>query len=328
MKYLVLGGAGYIGSHMTACLLERGFDTVVADSAEMGHKEAVPGGVRLYEGNLLNTDFTDRLFSENKFDAVFDFAAYSLVGESVSLPLKYYENNVLGTLNVLRAMVKHGVKNIVFSSTAGVYGEPEKTPISEYDRTLPKHPYGESKLAVEKMLHWTSLAHGINFCALRYFNAAGAHPSGRIGEDHRPETHLIPNVLFAALGKKELLLYGDNYDTPDGTCVRDYVHVADLADAHLLALDFISKNNVNRIYNIGSGTGYSNMQIINAARKVTGAEIKYTLKERRLGDPATLVASSEKITRELGYSPKYNDIEGIIETAWKFHKSHPDGFAK
>lgn len=327
MKVLVCGGAGYIGSHTVADLLEKGYDVLVVDNLEKGHRKAVLTGAELIIGDLRDADFVNNLLAQRKVDAIIDFAAYSLVGESVGEPLEYYRNNVYGAMNLLDAMKQNGVKYIVFSSTAATYGEPKHIPIRETDETNPTNPYGETKLSIEKMLKWSSAAYGINYAALRYFNVAGAHISGKIGEDHKPETHLIPNVLNAALGKIESLsIFGDDYDTPDGTCIRDYIHVSDLADAHILALEKIMSTNENRTYNLGNGKGFSNKQILDTAIQVTGCNIPYKIAPRRAGDPSALVASSEKIMTELGWSPRYNTLPQIIETAWNWHKAHPNGY--
>jgi UDP-glucose 4-epimerase len=326
MAILVCGGAGYIGSHMVAALLERGEEVVILDNLQKGHRDAILGG-KFYEGDLRDREVLDKVFTENNIDAVIDFAADSLVGESVIEPLKYFENNVGGTLSLLRAMKDHGVKNIVFSSTAATYGEPESIPILEDDKTFPTNPYGESKLAVEKVLKWCDNAYSIKFTALRYFNAAGAHESGKIGEDHAPESHLIPLILQTALGQREkIMIFGDDYKTEDGTCIRDYIHVMDLASAHLLAVDRLRKGGESRIYNLGNGTGFSVKEVIEVARKVTGREIKAEVAPRRAGDPAVLIASSKKAVEELGWKPKFNSLETIIETAWNWHVSHPNGF--
>jgi len=325
---LVPGGAGYIGSHTVAELLDAGEEVVVVDNLFKGHKEAVLGG-KFYQGDLRDGEFLDRVFSENEIEAVIDFAAFSLVGESVSEPLAYYSNNVLATMILLEKMRDHGVKYIVFSSTAATYGEPENIPILETDRTEPTNPYGETKLAVEKMLKWCDRAYGIKYTCLRYFNAAGAHESGKIGEDHTPETHLIPIVLQTALGQREAVyIFGDDYDTPDGTCIRDYIHVTDLADAHILALNRLRNGGDSTVYNLGNGMGFSVKEVIETARKVTDRPIREEITGRRPGDPAVLVASSEKIKRELSWSPKYTSLESIIESAWKWHSAHPNGYKK
>lgn len=326
MSILVCGGAGYIGSHMVAYLLEQGKEVVVVDSLETGHKESVKD-VKLYTGDLRNKEFLNKVFDENKIDAVIDFAAYSLVGESMVEPLKYFNNNVYGTISLLEVMKEHNVKNIVFSSTAATYGEAEKTPIEEGDKTEPTNAYGESKLMVEKVLKWCDTAYGIKHTILRYFNVAGAHVSGNIGEDHKTETHLIPLVLQVALGKREkIMIFGDDFKTPDGTCIRDYIHVTDLAEAHALALDRLSKGGDSRTFNLGNGSGFSVKEVIEVCRKVTGHEIPAEVTGRRAGDPAILIASSEKAVEELAWKPKFNTLETIVETAWKWHSNHPQGY--
>lgn len=328
MNVLVCGGAGYIGSHMVAHLLENNHEVVVLDNLQTGHKNSLLGG-KLYIGDLKDSDFLDKVFTENKIDAVIDFAANSLVGESVQNPLKYFDNNIYSTIKLLEAMNKHNVKYIVFSSTAATYGEPENTPIQEEDKTFPTNPYGESKLAVEKILKWCDKAYGIRYTALRYFNACGAHINGKIGEDHNPETHLIPLILQAASGKRDkIMIFGDDYNTADGSCVRDYVHVSDLASAHLLALKRLQNGGESKIYNLGNGEGFSVKEVIEVARKVTGIDIKAEVAGRRAGDPAILIASSEKAIKELGWEPKFNSLETIIDTAWKWHRNHPNGYEK
>lgn len=326
MAVLVCGGAGYIGSHTVAELLSRGEEVVVADNLQKGHKMAVLGG-KLMIGDLRDGEFMDKVFGENEIEAVIQFAADSLVGESVGDPLKYYNNNVVSTLCLLNKMREYDVKKIVFSSTAATYGEPERIPILESDKTEPTNPYGETKLAVEKALKWADNAYGIKYTALRYFNAAGAHISGKIGEDHTPETHLIPIVLQAAMGQREYIgIFGDDYKTDDGTCVRDYIHVTDLSDAHILALDKMRKTNTSGIYNLGNGKGFSVKEVIEIAREVTGRPIPEKIEKRRAGDPAVLVASSERAKQELLWKPKYNDLKTIISTAWEWHKNHPNGY--
>jgi len=326
MAVLVTGGAGYIGSHTVLELIEVKEDVVVVDNLQKGHRSAVLGG-KFYKGDLRDDEFLQKLFAENDIESVIHFAADSLVGESVQDPLKYYNNNVASTLKLLTKMKEFGVRRIVFSSTAATYGEPENIPILETDRTLPTNPYGETKLAVEKALKWSDMAYGIKYVSLRYFNAAGAHISGRIGEDHSPETHLIPIVLQAALGKRDgVKIFGDDYDTPDGTCIRDYIHVSDLAQAHILALKKLRSGGESGIYNLGNGKGFSVKEVIDIARQVTGVNIKADIAERRPGDPAVLVASSEKIQKELDWKPKYNELSTIVETAWNWHKNNPDGF--
>lgn len=325
---LVCGGAGYIGSHMVAELLENNHKVVVLDSLVKGHKEALLGG-KLYVGDLRDRKILDKVFTENKIDAVIDFAAFSLVGESMTEPLKYFNNNVYGTISLLEAMRDYNVKYIVFSSTAATYGEPEVVPITENSKTIPTNAYGESKLLVEKILRWCDHAYGIKYTTLRYFNAAGAHISGKIGEDHSPETHLIPIILDVALGNREkIMMFGDDYDTKDGTCVRDYIHVSDLASAHSLALKRLMNGGDNAIYNLGNGTGFTVKEMVEIARKVTGHTIPAEVAERRAGDPAVLIASSKKAMEELGWKPKYADVETIISTAWNWHKNHPNGYAK
>lgn len=326
LSILVTGGAGYIGSHTVAELLENKEDIIILDNLERGHKESVLGG-KLIVGDLRDKEFINKVFKENEIEAVIHFAAYIEVGESTVDPLKFYNNNVVSTLNLLTAMNEAGVKKIVFSSTAATYGEPENTPILETDKTLPTNPYGETKLAVEKVLKWADSCLGIKHVILRYFNASGAHISGQIGEDHNPETHLIPLILQVALGKREeIKIFGTDYPTPDGTCVRDYIHVTDLANAHVLALNKLRNDNHSEIYNLGNGKGFSVKEVIDIARKVTGQPIKSVEAPKRTGDPAVLIASSEKIVKELKWSPRYNKLETIIETAWTWHKSHPKGY--
>ncbi|WP_317980747.1 UDP-glucose 4-epimerase GalE [Paenibacillus glycanilyticus] len=327
MAVLVTGGAGYIGSHAVAALAERGEEIVVVDNLQQGHREAVVGG-KLYVGDLRDAEFMDTVFKENKIDAVIHFAANSLVGESMTNPAKYYHNNVYGTLCLLEKMIEHDVKKIVFSSTAATYGEPENVPIDEFDRTLPTNTYGETKLAMEKMMKWFDVAHGLKYVSLRYFNAAGAHASGKIGEDHSPETHLIPIVLQAALGQRpHISVFGDDYATPDGTCIRDYIHVSDLADAHVLAVDKLRQGSDSAIYNLGNGQGFSVKEVIEIARKVTEREIKAVIEPRRAGDPATLVASSARARKELGWNPSRANLEDIILSAWNWHVNHPNGYS-
>ncbi len=328
MSVLVTGGAGYIGSHTVLEFLEASEEVVIVDSLEKGHKEAVLGG-KLYCGNLRDEEFLDKVFSENEIEAIVHFAAYSLVGESTVDPLKYYNNNVVGSLRLIGKMKQYGVKNIVFSSTAATYGEPENIPIRETDNTYPTNPYGETKLAVEKALKWADKAYGLKYVSLRYFNAAGAHPSGKIGEDHNPETHLIPIVLQVASGKRDSIsIFGNDYNTPDGTCIRDYIHVTDLARAHVLALKYLRNGGESNTYNLGNGQGFSVNEVINIAREVTGEKIDAVMSDRRPGDPAILVASSEKIKKELQWQPEYDNLHTIIETAWNWHKAHPDGYGK
>lgn len=324
---LVAGGAGYIGSHMVALLAEKGIDVIVADNLCTGHRQAVKGARKLYVGDLRDAEFLDRVFSENDIDGVINFAAFSLVGESVTDPLKYYGNNVGGAQSLLTAMKAHGVKKIVFSSTAATYGEPEKQPIEETDRTDPTNPYGASKLAIEGMLKWCDKAYGIRYAALRYFNAAGSNTDLGIGEDHDPETHLIPLVMKTALGQRSHIgIFGDDYPTPDGTCVRDYIHVRDLAEAHLLALEYLEREGKSDIFNLGSGDGYSVKEIIDTARRITGRDIPAKIEPRRPGDPSVLIASNKKAAQVLGWTPK-RGLDEIIADAWAWHSAHPNGYA-
>ncbi len=322
---LVAGGAGYIGSHMVVLLSRRGYDVIVADNLQTGHRQAVRGARQLYVGDLRDTAFLDRVFSGNRIDGVINFAACSLVGESVKDPLKYYGNNVSGAISLLSAMRTHGVKNIVFSSTAATYGEPEKQPIEERDRTEPTNPYGATKLAIENMLKWCDRAYGIHYVALRYFNAAGSDPEAGIGEDHNPETHLIPLVMKTALGQRDHIgIFGDHYPTADGTCIRDYIHVQDLTLAHLSALEYLEKGGSSDVFNLGSGTGYSVSEIIETARRVTGREIKAVVEPPRPGDPSVLIASNQKAKMVLEWQPS-RGLEQIISDAWAWHSGHPNG---
>lgn len=329
MKLLVLGGAGYIGSHTATELLDNGHEVVIADNLVTGYREAVPEKATFYQGDLRDKDFLVDLLTKEKVDAVIHFAAFSLVGESVINPLKYYENNLYGTKVLLDAMIETGVDKIVFSSTAATYGEPENIPILESDRTCPTNPYGETKLAMEKMISWAAKAHGLHFVSLRYFNACGAHKSGKIGEAHNPESHLIPLVLQVPNGKREFVsIYGNDYDTPDGTCIRDYIHVTDLAKAHILAVEYLMNGGESDIFNLGNGVGYSVKEVIETARKVTGHPIPAKEEARRAGDPARLVASGEKARKILGWEPEIKDLADIISSAWKWHKAHRDGYSK
>ena len=327
MRILVLGGAGYIGSHTALELVKAGNEVVIADNLVTGYRKAIPEGAKFYKGDLRDSDFLDNLFHQEKIDAVIHFAAYSLVGESVTNPLKYYDNNLYGTKVLLEAMVKNNVDKIVFSSTAATYGEHENIPILETDRTCPTNPYGETKLAMEKMFKWTAEAHGLRYVSLRYFNACGADESGEIGEAHTPESHLIPLILQVPNGKRETIsIYGTDYDTPDGTCIRDYIHVTDLAQAHILAVQYLNNGGESDIFNLGNGVGYSVREVIETARKVTGHPIPATETSRRAGDPARLVASSEKAKKILGWKPVHDSLEEIISSAWNWHKNHPNGY--
>ena len=329
MRLLVLGGAGYIGSHTAVELLESGHEVVIVDSLVTGYEAAVPEGARFYQGDIRDYDFLNDLFKKEAIDAVIHFAAFSLVGESVTDPLKYYENNLYGTKVLLKAMIDNGVNKIVFSSTAATYGEPENIPILEDDRTCPTNPYGETKLAMEKMMKWSANAYGLKYVSLRYFNACGAHKSAKIGEAHNPESHLIPLVLQVPNGKRESVsIYGTDYDTPDGTCIRDYIHVTDLAKAHILAVEYLMKVGESNVFNLGNGVGYSVREVIETARRVTGHPIPAVEIPRRAGDPARLVASGEKAREILGWKPEITELEDIIRSAWAWHSSHPNGYDK
>ena len=329
MSILVLGGAGYIGSHMVDRLIEKGEEkVVVVDSLVTGHRAAVHPDATFYQGDLADQDFMRKVFTENPdIDAVIHFAAYSLVAESMEKPLKYFDNNTAGMIKLLEVMNEFDVKYIVFSSTAATYGIPDELPIKETTPQRPINPYGESKLMMETIMKWSDQAYGIKFVPLRYFNVAGAKPDGSIGEDHGPETHLLPIILQVAQGVREkIMIFGNDYNTPDGTNIRDYVHPFDLADAHLLAVKYLREGNPSTAFNLGSSTGFSNLQILEAARKVTGKEIPAELADRRPGDPDTLVASSDKAREILGWKPQFDDIEKIIASAWAWHSSHPNGY--
>ena len=327
MRLLVLGGAGYIGSHTAVELLDRGHEVVIADNLITGYKQAVPKEAVFYQGDIRDYNFLNNLFKTEKIDAVIHFAAFSLVGESVTNPLKYYENNLYGTKVLLQAMIDNNVDKIVFSSTAATYGEPENIPILESDRTCPTNPYGETKLAMEKMMKWSANAYQLRYVSLRYFNACGAHKSGKLGEAHNPESHLIPLVLQVPNGKRESVsIYGTDYDTPDGTCIRDYIHVTDLAKAHILAVEYLMKGGESNVFNLGNGVGYSVREVIETARKVTGHPIPAVEIPRRVGDPARLVASGEKAKTVLGWEPKITSLEDIIRSAWVWHSTHPNGY--
>ena len=328
MAILVLGGAGYIGSHTVYELIDAGKEVVIADNLETGHIEAVHPKAKFYQGDIRDRAFVDSVFDNEQIDGVIHFAANSLVGESMTNPLKYYDNNLCGTKVLLESMVAHGIDKIVFSSTAATYGEPERVPILETDRTEPTNCYGETKLSMEKMFKWTDLAHGLRFVSLRYFNACGAHVSGKIGEAHNPESHLIPLILQVPNGKREFIsIFGDDYDTKDGTCIRDYIHVTDLAQAHILAMDYLMKGGESNIFNLGNGVGFTVKEVIDTAREVTRHPIPAKTTRRRAGDPAQLIASSEKARSVLGWHPEHADLREIIETAWNWHKNHPNGFA-
>jgi UDP-glucose 4-epimerase len=327
MAILVCGGAGYIGSHMTAALMNKGYETIVADNLNMGHEAAVWPKAVFYKADIRNKTEMEKIFSSHAIDVVVNFAAHMAVGESVENPAKYYDNNVGGVLALLDTMLKFNVKKIVFSSSASVYGIPASTPITEDMPTAPISPYAETKLAAEKIFKWYDGAYGLKYMSLRYFNVAGAHESASIGEAHSPETHLIPMCLKTAQGKLPAFkLFGEDYPTPDGSCIRDYVHVMDLADAHILALNKLMEGADSNTYNLGSKKGFSNKEIIDAARKITGVNFLVESHPRRPGDPPVLIASSDKAQLELGWKPKRTSIGNIISTAWAWHLGHPDGY--
>ncbi len=326
-RILVTGGAGYIGSHTVRLLLAHGHDVQVYDNLSTGHRSAVPPD-RLIIGDLCDTDRLDQTILQQRTEAVIHFAASAYVGESVENPAKYYLNNVVNTLHLLERMRRHQVSRIVFSSTVATFGIPPACPVTEQMPQVPINPYGRTKLMIEQALRDYRHAYGLGFAALRYFNAAGADPSAQIGEDHQPETHLIPIVLQVALGKRPFLtINGTDYPTADGTCIRDYVHVNDLADAHVLALDHLQPG-AEMCYHLGTGRGHSIQAVLQAAEQVTGKSIPFREGPRRIGDPAQLVASAERIQQELGWQPRYTDIHAIIETAWNWHLRNPDGFAR
>lgn len=320
MKILVTGGAGYIGSFMVKRLLADRYDVVVADSLERGYKSAVDKNAKLIVGNLSNKQFVKNLFLINKFDAVIHFAGYISMAESMQNPAIYFQNNTFTAIQILEEMRKTHTSNFIFSSTAGVYGSPIKVPIPEGHQTIPTNPYGESKLMTEKILAWYKKIFGINYVSLRYFNAAGGAMDGTMGENHNPETHIIPNAIKAVLSKSAFSLFGNDYNTQDGTCIRDYIHVIDLVVAHILALEKLQKEKGGFYYNVGTGIGYSNKEVLEMVKKVSGVDFKVEIKERRPGDADILVADVSKIKKELGFSPKYSDLETIVRTAWEWHK--------
>jgi len=325
MKILVTGGAGYIGSHASRLLHEAGHDVWVYDSLEIGHRSAALPD-RLIEGRVGDRDKVEQVLGDHKIDAVMHFAAYALVGESVTDPHKYYQNNIVETLNLLESMRKVGVDKFVFSSTTATYGVAKKIPITEEELQLPINPYGFSKLVIEHALRDYAHAYGWSFAALRYFNACGAAPDGKIGEDHTPESHLIPIVLQVALGQREkIMIFGDDYPTPDGTCIRDYIHVYDLGSAHVKALEKLEPGKGIQV-NLGTGKGHSVLEVIEACRKITGHEIPAEVAPRRAGDPPELVADSSLAKKTLGWKPEFESIESIVETAWAWHQSHPNGY--
>ena len=321
MNILVTGGAGYIGSHVLKALLKEGHRVITLDNLQKGYREAVTGG-KFIEGDLADKKLLNKIMKEDEIEGVIHLAADSLVGESMEKPGKYYMNNFANGINLLQAMINNDVKNIVFSSTAAVYGEPDEIPIKENNKTEPTSTYGESKLFFEKALKRYDDTYGLKYASLRYFNAAGADPEGEIGEAHDPETHLIPIVLQTALGiRDKIYIFGDDYPTNDGSCIRDYIHVNDLAAAHLLALEALAEGKESSIYNLGSGEGYSVKEVIDTVKEVTGRDFEVEVSERRAGDPAVLIASSDKIQKELDWQPKYTELEKIISTAWQWHKS-------
>jgi UDP-glucose 4-epimerase len=316
-RILVTGGAGYIGSHTVRLLLERGYDVAVVDDLSKGYKRNVPAG-KLYELNLCNGSALAELMRQVRFDAVIHFAAFIAVGESMREPARYFGNNVGGSLSLLTAMAGAGVRHIVFSSTAAVYGTPESTPIREDFPIHPVSPYGESKVMVETMLRWFDEIHHLTGVSLRYFNASGADPAGRLGEEHNPETHLIPLLLRAVRTGDPITVFGEDYDTPDGTCIRDYIHVDDLAQAHILALERLMAGGESDRFNVGTGTGHSVMEVIRAVEEVTGKKVPYIAGPRRPGDPPALVAASDKLRLSLGWTPQYTDLRTIVQHAWNF----------
>ncbi len=324
MRILVTGGAGYIGCHTVKELITDGHEVIVLDNLSKGHKKAVPPQVPFIHGDIADAALLNTVLQKYGIEAVIHFAALSLVGESMVHPAQYFKNNVAGSLTLFETMVQNRIKYLIFSSTAAVYGEPARCPIMESDDKIPTNNYGLSKLMIEQMLQSFDAAYGLQHVSLRYFNAAGADRSGEIGEDHEPETHLIPLVLKTALGQRDkVLVFGTDYPTPDGTCIRDYIHVTDLARAHILALEFLTGGNRSEVFNLGNGLGFSVKQVIDSAGRVTGQKIPVEDTVRRAGDPAVLVASSDKIKKVLGWEPKFTDIDSIVETAWNWHSQHP-----
>lgn len=326
MSILVCGGAGYIGSHAVHALAAAGQDVVVVDNLQTGHAASVAGKAAFVHGDIRDAACLDDIFRRFRIDGVMHFAADSQVGESMVKPLQYFNNNVGGMQSLLEAMVRHGVDGIVFSSSAAVYGEPDSVPVSEDAPTRPTNPYGHSKLMMEAMMRWVAAAHGIRYVSLRYFNVAGALADGSIGEDHSPESHLIPLVLQVPLGQRpHITIFGDDYDTPDGTCIRDYIAVTDLVDAHVRALEHLRRGGEDLICNLGNGQGFSVRQIVDCARKVTGHAIPVIMGQRRAGDPARLVAAARKARQVLGWQPRLG-VEAIIDSAWRWHREHPRGY--
>lgn len=327
MSYIVLGGAGYIGSHAVNKLIENNYDVIVVDNLQSGHEEAINSKAKFYKGDIRDKNFLSDVFKKENIDGVFHFAANSIVGESMKEPLMYFNNNVYGMQILLEVMNENNVNKIVFSSTAATYGEPKQVPITEDMETCPTNTYGETKLTMEKMMKWCDKAYGMKYVALRYFNVAGAEDDGSIGEDHNPETHLIPIVLQTALGKRDhITIFGEDYDTEDGTCVRDYVHVVDLVEAHILAMKYLTHGGESNTFNLGSSQGFSVKEIVETARKVTNKDIKAIIGERRTGDPSKLIASSDKARKILGWNPTRTNIENIIKDAWLWHDTHKNGY--
>lgn len=327
MNILITGGAGYIGSHTVHYLLQRGYQPVVLDNLSTGHRQAVPAAVPFYQGDIADRELVATIVQQHRIQGVIHFAASSLVGESMANPAKYFENNVVKTILFLNTLLKIGVKHFVFSSTAAVYGEPLQIPIREEDPTVPTNVYGQTKLMLEQVMARYASTYDFHYTALRYFNACGAWPDGAIGEDHQPETHLIPLVLQVANGKRErITVYGQDYPTPDGTCIRDYIHVLDLAEAHLLALQYLWQGGESGPFNLGNGQGFSVQEVIDCARAVTEQPLPVELGERRPGDPARLVAAADKARKLLGWQPRHPELAEMIASAWNWHRRHPDGF--
>jgi len=327
MKILVTGGAGYIGSHVVEQLIDKGYEVVVFDNLSAGHRSAVHRDATLVIGDLLHKPDLDALFSAHTFDGIMHFASHILVGESMQNPHKYFHDNMVAIFNTLEYATLHGVKRFILSSTAALFGDPERVPITEDEKLSPGSVYGETKYMAERTLRWMDEIYGLKYCALRYFNACGAHPNAHIGEDHDPESHLIPITLQVALGQRAALsIYGTDYPTPDGTCIRDYIHVLDLAEAHILALEALADGR-SRVYNLGNGTGFSVREVVEVARQVTGHAIPVIEAPRRPGDLPSLVADSSRIREELGWQPEFTNLYAIMETAWNWHKTHPHGFS-
>ncbi|MFB0918256.1 MAG: UDP-glucose 4-epimerase GalE [Clostridiaceae bacterium] len=326
MAVLICGGAGYIGSHFVRRLADEGEDIIVVDNLVTGHRKAVDKRAAFYEGNIADRALMRDIFSKHQIESVVHFAAFTQVGESMVKPLEYFENNFCATRNLLEVMAENEVKHMVFSSTAAVYGNPGVEFITEKTPVNPMNPYGESKLSMERMIHWTANNTGMTYMSMRYFNVAGAQPDGSIGEDHRPESHIVPIAINSALNNKEFTIFGDDYPTEDGTCVRDYVHVVDLADAHYLALCALRQGHSSDIFNLGSGSGYSNGEIVKNVKEVTSSDFPVKTGPRRAGDPPRLVAVSEKIRQDLKWTPKHENIRTIIETATNWHKNKPKGY--